>query len=112
MPLTAGASDTGNSARTGAQIAVDKVNQVGGFLGRPFELVVRDDKAKPDVGLAAANDLVLKEKVVATLGLCNTGVAAKALDVRATACAALRARRCKLHSWLPSWTSAACASPR
>lgn len=81
LPLTGGSSDMGNSARIGAQLAVDEVNEVGGYLGRPFELVTRDDKANPDVGLAVANELVLKEKVLATLGFCNTGVASKALDV-------------------------------
>jgi len=81
LPLTGGSSDMGNSARIGAQIAIDEVNEVGGFLGRRFGLIIRDDKAKPDAGLAAANDLVLKEKVLATLGFCNTGVAAKALEV-------------------------------
>jgi branched-chain amino acid transport system substrate-binding protein len=81
FPLTGGSADMGNSARIGAQIAVDEVNEVGGYLGHRFELVIRDDKANPDAGLAAATDLVLKEKVLATLGFCNTGVAAKALDV-------------------------------
>jgi branched-chain amino acid transport system substrate-binding protein len=46
-----------------------------------LQLVIRDDKADPDTGLAMAQDLVLKEKVAATVGFCNTGVAAKALDV-------------------------------
>ena len=81
FPLTGGSSDMGNSARVGAQIAVDEMNEVGGYLGRPFELVVRDDKANPDLGLKMAEELVLKEHVVATIGFCNTGVAAKALDV-------------------------------
>lgn len=81
MPLTGGSSDMGNSARVGAQVAVDEVNEVGGYLGRPFELVIRDDKASPDIGLQWAEELVTKEKVMATIGYCNTGVAAKALDV-------------------------------
>ena len=81
LPLTGGSSDMGNSARIGAQVAVDEINEVGGYLGRKLELVVRDDKADGDTGLAHAQDLVLKEKVVATLGFCNTGVAMKALDV-------------------------------
>lgn len=71
----------GNSALVGAQVAVQEINQVGGYLGRPIELVVRDDEANNDVGLKHAQDLVLKEKVVATIGFCNTGVAMKALDV-------------------------------
>ncbi|KPF49525.1 hypothetical protein D621_14710 [beta proteobacterium AAP51] len=81
LPLTGGSADMGNSARVGAQVAVDEINEVGGYLGRKLELVIRDDKADPDTGLAHAQELVLKEKVVATLGFCNTGVAMKALDV-------------------------------
>lgn len=81
FPLTGGSSDMGNSARVGAQIAIDEVNAVGGYLGRPFELVVRDDKADPDTGLRMAEELVLKDRVLATIGFCNTGVAAKALEL-------------------------------
>lgn len=80
FPLTGGSSDMGISAKVGAEVAVAEVNEVGGLLGRRFELVIRDDKAAPDEGLKAAEDLVLKEKVHATIGFCNTGVAAKALD--------------------------------
>lgn len=81
FPLTGGSSDMGNSALVGAQVAVQEINQVGGYLGRPIELVIRDDEANNDIGLKHAQDLVLKEKVVATIGFCNTGVAMKALDV-------------------------------
>ncbi len=80
-PLTGGSADFGNSVRHGAQLAVAEINAVGGYLGRPLQLVLRDDKANPDAGRAAAEDLVLKEKVAYTIGFCNTGVALKALDV-------------------------------
>lgn len=80
-PLSGGSADFGTSVRNGAQLAVDEINAVGGYLGRPLELVVRDDKANPDAGRAAAEDLVLKEKVAYTIGYCNTGVAMKSLDV-------------------------------
>ena len=81
FPLTGGSADMGNSAHIGAQVALNEINEVGGYLGRKFELVLRDDKADPDTGLMQAEDLVLKEKVAATIGFCNTGVAMKALDV-------------------------------
>ncbi|MDP3700467.1 MAG: ABC transporter substrate-binding protein [Hylemonella sp.] len=81
FPLTGGSADMGNSALIGAQVAVSEINQVGGYLGRPLELVVRDDEANNDIGLKHAQDLVLKEKVVATIGFCNSGVAMRALDV-------------------------------
>ncbi len=81
FPLTGGSSDMGNSARVGAQVAVNEINEVGGYLGRKLQLVVRDDEANPDVALKQAEDLVLKEKVAATIGFCNSGNAMKALDV-------------------------------
>jgi branched-chain amino acid transport system substrate-binding protein len=82
FPLTGGSSDMGTSARIGAQVAVDQINlELGGLLGRKVQLVVRDDAATPDTGLKHAQDLVLKEKVVATVGYCDSGVAMKSLDV-------------------------------
>ena len=80
-PLTGGSADFGHSVRIGAELAVKEINEVGGYLGRPLELVVRDDKAKPEEGRKAAEDLVLKEKVAFTVGFCNTGVAMRSLDV-------------------------------
>lgn len=80
-PLSGGSADFGNSMRHGAQMAVAEINAVGGYLGRPLELLVRDDKANPDAGRAAAEDLVVKEKVAFTVGYCNTGVALKSVDV-------------------------------
>ena len=43
-PFSGGSQDFGNSARLGAELAVKEINEVGGYLGRPIELVARDDK--------------------------------------------------------------------
>jgi branched-chain amino acid transport system substrate-binding protein len=80
-PFSGGSKDFGNAARLGAELAAKEINEVGGYLGRPIELVERDDKANPDEGRKAAEDLVLKEKVDFTIGFCNTGVALKSLDL-------------------------------
>lgn len=80
-PFTGGSQDFGNSARLGAELAVKEINEVGGFLGRPIELVERDDKANPDEGRKVSEDLVVNEKVAFTIGFCNSGVALKSLDV-------------------------------
>ena len=80
-PLSGGSGDFGNSARLGAELAVKEINEVGGYMGRPLELVARDDKATPEEGRRAAEDLVLNEKVAFTVGFCNTGVALKSLEV-------------------------------
>ena len=81
FPLTGGSADFGNSARYGAELAVREINEAGGLMGRPFELVERDDRSDPEEGRKAAEDLVLKEKVNFTIGYCNTGVALKSIDV-------------------------------
>lgn len=80
-PFTGGSQDMGNSARLGAELAVKEINEVGGYLGRPIQLVARDDKANPDEGRKVSEELVLKEKVAFTVGFCNSGVAMKSLDV-------------------------------
>lgn len=80
-PLSGGSGDFGNSARLGAELAVHEINEVGGYMGRPLALVARDDRALPDEGRRAAEDLVLNEKVDFTVAFCNTGVALKSLDV-------------------------------
>jgi branched-chain amino acid transport system substrate-binding protein len=79
-PLTGPSSDFGLPMLHGIELAVEEINAVGGYLGRPIELVVKDDKADPTTGLAQARALAA-ERVVATIGFCNTGVAMAALDV-------------------------------
>lgn len=81
FPLTGGSADMGNSARIGAEVAVAEVNEVGGYVGRHIELVIRDDRADPEQALKHAQELVQTQKVLATIGFCNTGNAMKALDV-------------------------------
>ncbi|MDR3515689.1 MAG: ABC transporter substrate-binding protein [Azospirillaceae bacterium] len=77
-PFTGGSSSMGVSMRDGVKLAVDEVNRAGGVLGRPIALIERDDQAQNEVGVQIAQELVNKEKVVATLGFINTGVALSA----------------------------------
>lgn len=79
-PFTGASADFGVPMLNGIKLAVDEINAVGGYLGRPLELVVKDDTASPEEGRKVSQDL-LKEKVVATIGFCNTGVAMKAIDL-------------------------------
>ncbi len=73
-PFTGGSSSMGVSMRDGVKLAVDEINKAGGVLGRPIQLVERDDEAKNEVGVQVAQELINKEQVVATLGFINTGV--------------------------------------
>ena len=61
--------------RDGVKLAVAEINKAGGVLGRPLELVERDDEAKNELGVQIAQELINKEQVVATVGYINTGVA-------------------------------------
>jgi branched-chain amino acid transport system substrate-binding protein len=65
----------GVANQQGAQLAVDQLNDAGGVLGRPVELIVRDDQARPEEGSAQARDLVISEEVDALLGPVSSGVA-------------------------------------
>ncbi|OYT99829.1 MAG: amino acid ABC transporter substrate-binding protein [Burkholderiales bacterium PBB1] len=74
-PFTGGSSSMGVSMRDGVKLAVEEINAAGGLLGRKIELVERDDEAKNERGVQIAQELINKEKVVATVGFINTGVA-------------------------------------
>ena len=79
-PLTGPSGDFGVPMLNGIKLAVDEINAVGGYLGRPLELVIKDDMANPDQGRKVSQELV-NEKVVAAIGLSNPGVARKPIDL-------------------------------
>lgn len=74
-PFTGGSSPMGISMREGIRIAADEINAAGGVLGRPIELVERDDEARNERGAQVVQELIDNEGVVAGLGIVNTGVA-------------------------------------
>jgi branched-chain amino acid transport system substrate-binding protein len=74
-PFTGGSSSMGVSMRDGVRLAVDEINKAGGVMGRKLEVIERDDEAKNERGVQIAQELINKEKVSATVGYINTGVA-------------------------------------
>ena len=74
-PFTGGSSSMGVSMRDGVKLAVEEINKAGGVLGRQLQTVERDDEAKNERGVQIAQELINKEKVTATVGFINTGVA-------------------------------------
>ena len=79
-PFTGPSSDFGKPMLQGIELAVEEINAVGGYVGRPLQLVIKDDRGDPQTGLQASQELA-SQGVVATIGFCNTGVAQKSLDV-------------------------------
>lgn len=74
-PFTGGSSSMGVSMRDGVRLAAQEINASGGVLGRQIQLVERDDEAKNERGVQIAQELINREKVAATVGFINTGVA-------------------------------------
>ncbi len=54
--------------RKGWQLAVEEINAAGGVLGRPLEVISRDDGGKPGNAVRLADELVRKEGVVMLAG--------------------------------------------
>ncbi|MGH2541052.1 MAG: ABC transporter substrate-binding protein, partial [Actinomycetota bacterium] len=61
----------------GAQFAVDQINEAGGVLGRPLEVISRDDGGQTANAVTLANQLVSSEGVALICGtfLSNVGLA-------------------------------------
>lgn len=72
--ITGAQAALGQPMLLGAQIAVDQINAAGGVLGRKLELVVRDDKARPNDATVAARELS-GEGVKLLLGVVSSSVA-------------------------------------
>src|SRR6476661_3520966 len=66
--LSGQSARAGEAITRGMQIAIDEVNAKGGVMGRPLELVRRDDEGNPAKGVTAARELILKEKVAVLFG--------------------------------------------
>jgi branched-chain amino acid transport system substrate-binding protein len=62
-PLTGGYSALGTDNELAVELAVERVNADGGVLGRPIELITRDDQSEPDQAVLAFNDIQSQDPV-------------------------------------------------
>ncbi|MGH6906097.1 MAG: ABC transporter substrate-binding protein, partial [Geminicoccaceae bacterium] len=69
-----GGVQTGESLRDGMKVAVKELNDAGGLLGRPVELLIEDTSGVPDKGAAAFERLATRENVVAVTGSAHSAV--------------------------------------
>ena len=60
--------------KRGMELAVEQINQGGGLLGRPVELIVRDDTGSPGDAVRVAEELVSREKVDVLMGTFSSAV--------------------------------------
>ena len=68
MILSGGGALFGQPAKVGAEMAVKEINEKGGLLGQPIELLVRDCKSTPDEATRVARELIAKENVQFLVG--------------------------------------------
>lgn len=78
-PFSGGSGPMGQSMLNGIRLAVDEINHIGGINGRKIALIERDDQAKNAVGAKIAQEFV-RQKVVAAIGIVNTGVGLASID--------------------------------
>jgi branched-chain amino acid transport system substrate-binding protein len=57
LPLSGGAGRQGQDVANAIQSMAAIINADGGVMGRPIELLIRDDESTPAVGVAKANEL-------------------------------------------------------
>ncbi|MET7246733.1 ABC transporter substrate-binding protein [Methylobacterium sp. EM32] len=57
IPLSGGAGRQGQDVTHAVQAMAALINEGGGVLGRPVEILVRDDESTPAIGVAKANEL-------------------------------------------------------
>nr|WP_294506589.1 ABC transporter substrate-binding protein [uncultured Rhodopila sp.] len=72
--LSGPTADRGQSEQYGAQLALDRINQAGGVLGRPVEAFYADNACKPDIGVPATKRLLEQEHVPVIIGALCTPV--------------------------------------
>lgn len=67
VPLTGFAASDGESAKNGADLAIEQINAAGGINGNMLELVVYDDQASPEEAVPIAQKLIESDAVVAAV---------------------------------------------
>jgi branched-chain amino acid transport system substrate-binding protein len=68
----------GQSAKNGALMAAEEINQAGGINGRKIDIVIEDDQGSPELAASIANKLTREDKVIALIagGVSGSSLAA------------------------------------
>lgn len=66
--LTGGTATFGQSVHNGDVLAVKEINDAGGVLGKPIDLMTEDDQSKTEDAVASVQKLVNSDHVIAVLG--------------------------------------------
>ncbi|TBU93475.1 ABC transporter substrate-binding protein, partial [Phytopseudomonas dryadis] len=72
--LSGQSAKSGEALTRGLTVAIEEINANGGILGRPVQLIRRDDESNPAKGMLAARELAQREKVTVLFGGLDTPV--------------------------------------
>ena len=67
--------------KKGMELAQDEINAAGGVLGRPLEIVSRDDTGTPGDAVRVAEELISREKVALLMGTFASNVGLAVADL-------------------------------
>lgn len=73
-PLSGAAAGTGIAQRAGFEVALQEINEAGGVLGQPLEIIIEDTQANVAVALAAFEKLMTEDNVEFIAGGYSSGV--------------------------------------
>ena len=68
LPFSGGLELFGKQARLGLDLAVAEINDAGGILGRPVEMLYEDNKTDPKTSVERAATLIRRDQVLAIAG--------------------------------------------
>jgi len=78
--MSSGSAEAGEAIRRGAILAIEEINEQGGVLGKPLQLLVKDHRGNPTRGVDNVNTFAELDNLVAILGGLHTPVILEALD--------------------------------
>ncbi|WP_028570941.1 ABC transporter substrate-binding protein [Desulfonatronum lacustre] len=73
LSATGPASFLGEPERNTLHMLQDQINEQGGLLGRPLEVIIYDDETEVNKAVSAANRLLSRDRVVAAIGATTSG---------------------------------------
>jgi len=81
LPLTGAQAKFGEIEKRSFEMAAEEINAAGGIKGSKLELLFEDDTGKPDVGRAATEKLISRDKVTVLTGGYSSAVTQAATAV-------------------------------
>jgi len=80
-PLSGGQAALGEGIKLGTQLAIEQFKAPLEKMGFKVVLVPYDDQAKPDVGVANAQNIIADPQILGVIGHLNSGVAIPSSEV-------------------------------